>query len=294
VPTDFILAIACAPEHEDILQARLFLTGSTGSTSADGVIQAWFDSAADRHAASELLRDFDLTPIDRERVDWLTRYQQSLAPILVGDRFVVAPDAALFPETERLRIIVPQEQAFGTGSHETTSLCMELLESVDVRGKRGLDAGSGSGILSLAQLRLGARKVVAFDNDPDAYAALRDNRARNDIDAAAMPIFIGGIEALRAGTFDMITMNILPEVIIELLPAIVERMSGALIVSGVLTSRRDDVMTGAAATGLRLRRERTKGEWWAGVLERGQPRVSSGTYVRALAPVKICRGREIF
>ena len=266
MPTDYILEIACPAELEDIVLARLFLTASTGSTSGDGVIQAWFDSSADREAAAAMLAGLDVTPIDRERVDWLTRYQQSLAPLFIGERFVVAPDAALFPDDARLRIVVPQEQAFGTGSHETTSLCIELLESANLRGKRALDVGSGSGILALAMLRLGASKVIAFDIDPDAYGALRDNRARNGIAPVAMPLFIGGVESLRAGKFDVITMNILPEVIIASLPMVLERMAGSLIVSGVLTSRRDEVLEAASARGLSLGRERTKGEWWAGEL----------------------------
>lgn len=266
MPLDYLLEIACAPDDEDGVLARLFLTRSTGSTSDDGIVTAFFDTAADRDAAAAALADLDLTPVDRERVDWLQLYQQSLKPIFIGERFVVAPDAALFPDDGRLRIVVPQEQAFGTGSHETTSLCIELLESMNMRGARGLDVGSGSGILAMAMLRLGASKVIAFDNDPDAYGALRDNRMRNGIEPAAMPIFIGSVEALRAGTFDVITMNILPEVIIALLPMVLPRMRGSTIVSGVLTSRRDEVVAQASARGLMLRREQTKGEWWAGEL----------------------------
>ena len=260
---DYLLEIAS--DDEDDVLARLFLTKSTGSTSGDGVITAFFDSAADRAAAAAFLGDLDVTPLERERVDWLTRYQQSLEPILIGERFVVAPDAALFPrDSGRLRIVVPQEQAFGTGSHETTALCIELLETLDLRGVECLDIGSGSGILAIAMLLLGASRVIAFDNDPDAYGALRDNRARNHIDDDAMPVFIGSVESLRAGAFDVITMNILPEVIIALLPIVMKRVRGAIILSGVLTSRRNEVVSAASAHGLVLNRERTKGEWWAG------------------------------
>jgi len=97
----------------------------------------------------------------------------------IGESFIVAPDARLIPAGERRHpIIVPQEQAFGTGSHETTSLCIEMLEGLDIRGRRGLDIGTGSGILAIAMLRLGAAKVIAFDNDVDAYGPLRDNQIR--------------------------------------------------------------------------------------------------------------------
>ncbi|HEV3484782.1 MAG TPA: 50S ribosomal protein L11 methyltransferase, partial [Vicinamibacterales bacterium] len=255
---DYILEIPFGDDEERIA-SLLFLTRFTGSTSSDDTISAYFDSREDRDAAAELLRAFAPRALERERVDWLERYQQSLEPIDIGERFVVAPDASLLPDDDRLKIVVPQEQAFGTGSHETTSLCIELLESLDLHGKRGLDIGSGSGILAIAMLRLGAAKAVAFDNDPDAYGALRDNRLRNGIEN--MPIFIGSIEALRAGKFDVLTMNIIPEVILPLLPMVVQRMSenAHLILSGILTSKRDEVVERAATPGLSLLRERAKG-----------------------------------
>jgi ribosomal protein L11 methylase PrmA len=106
--------------------------------------------------------------------------------------------------------------------------------------------------------RLGASRVVAFDNDPDAYAALRENQQRN---GASITAFIGGTEALRGGTFEVVTMNILPDVIIALLPEVLPRVGRDLILSGVLISRKDDVI---AAVPLPLVEERTRGEWWAG------------------------------
>jgi ribosomal protein L11 methyltransferase len=138
---------------------------------------------------------------------------------------------------------------------------------MQVAGKRGLDIGAGSGILALAMHRLGARYVIAFDNDPDAYGALRDNRVRNGVDEGAMPLFIGSVEAMRGGQFDFVTMNIIPEVILPLLPEVVPRLASAatLILSGILVVRRDDVVEAARAHGLHLRSERAKGEWWAGV-----------------------------
>jgi len=265
---DYILEIFFEGDEEDLIQSRLFLTKSTGSTSTDAMISAYFDSPEDRDAAAQLLSEFEVRSAERERLDWLEIYQQSLEAMAIGEHFIVAPDAALFPQdTDRFTIVVPQEQAFGTGSHETTALCIEMLESLELRGRRGLDIGAGSGILAIAMLRLGATKVIAFDNDVDAYGALRDNSMRNDADVT---VFIGGIEALRGGAFDVVTMNIIPEVILPLLPHVVSRMAdgASLILSGILTIRRDNVVDGALAHGLELVSEREKGEWWAGVFRR--------------------------
>jgi ribosomal protein L11 methyltransferase len=269
---DFILSIEFEdPADEELIQTRLFLTKSTGSTSTTNTIEAYFDSAEDRTAAAETLSDFEFQTLDRERRDWLELYQQSLQPLFIGARFVVVPDASLLPEdSDRLALVVPQEQAFGTGSHETTWLCIELLESLPMAGKRGLDVGAGSGILALAMHRLGAHQVIAFDNDNDAYGALRDNRIRNEVPENAMPLFIGSVEALREGTFDVVTMNIIPEVIIPLLGDVVARVAedGRLILSGILVSKRDEVVSAAREHGCAPVSERTKGEWWAGVLTR--------------------------
>ncbi|HEX8169653.1 MAG TPA: 50S ribosomal protein L11 methyltransferase [Thermoanaerobaculia bacterium] len=266
---DFILEITCDAAVRELVEARLFLTASTGSTTSGEVIAAYFDSPDDRAAAMESLREIEgiaMHAFDRERVDWLALYQQSLEPMFIGERFVVAPDASLLADAgARLTLVVPQEQAFGTGSHETTSLCIELLESLVEPGMRGLDIGSGSGILALAMLRLGASKAIAFDNDPDAYGALRDNRIRNGVDASRMPLFIGGTGALRGGTFDLVTMNIIPEVIIPLLGDVVRHVGDALVLSGILVVRRDDVVSAAREHELELVQERSKGEWWAGV-----------------------------
>lgn len=261
---DYILQIDAA-DDETIL-ARLYLTASSGSVVAGGVIEAYFDSAEDRDAAAIELADLHPRSIERERVDWLEHYQQSLTAMEIGRRFLVAPDASLVTASDKLTLIVPQEQAFGTGSHETTALCIETLETLELEGSRGLDIGSGSGILAMAMLRLGASKAIAFDNDPDAFAALRDNRMRNQIGEGAMPLFIGSVEALRGGTFDVITMNIIPEVILSLLPEVITRLAGdgRLILSGILAVKRDEVVDAADAQGLALVSERAKGEWWAG------------------------------
>lgn len=255
---------------EEQVQSRLFLTASTGSTSDDNGVYAYFDDAASRDTALESLRNLpvELRTMERERVDWLERYQQSLEPMEIGERFIVAPDPSLIPnDTERLTLVIPQEQAFGTGSHETTSMCLELLEMADCQGKRGLDVGAGSGILALGMLRLGAAKVIAFDNDVDTFAALRENRVRNGIAPEQMPLFIGGLDALVRGTFDVITMNILPDVILPLLPHIVWRMGprARLILSGILITRANEVVASAERVSLDLIFEKEKGEWWSGV-----------------------------
>jgi ribosomal protein L11 methyltransferase len=273
---DYLLEIVCDPKREEEMIARLFLTHSSGSTTDDDggrtIITAYFDAADARDEAAALFGDVEVRAGERERLDWLQLYQQLLQPMFIGRSFVVAPDADLFPAgTGRHTLVIPQEQAFGTGSHETTSLCIELLETLDLAGARGLDVGAGSGILALAMLRLGAEKAVAFDNDVDAYAALRENRVRNGVAPSRMPRFIGSIESLRCVHFDVVTMNIVPEVILPLLPQVVAHVAGTLILSGILAARADEVVAACAGRGLRLLEQREKGEWWAGAFTLSRP-----------------------
>ena len=262
---DYVLDISYPQELEDVIFGRLYLTRSRGNTSDHDVISAYFDSAADRDAAAEALRDLPVTLrlVEQERVDWLDQYQQSLTQLFLGNNFLIAPDAALLTSDRKHRLVIPQAQAFGTGSHETTALCIELLEEIDLRGARGLDIGTGSGILAFAMLLLGARRAVAFDVDPDTLGAMHENRARNSLPAS---LFVGTLDALRDAEFDVVTMNILPEVIIPLLPRVRRHLRGSLILSGILTTARDGVVR--ACGELRLVREREKGEWWAGCFKR--------------------------
>ena len=259
----------------EVIESRLFLTNSAGQSSVDrdgtSVITAYFASPGERNAAAESLAGLaiELRLDDRDPIDWLDHYEQSLEPILIGDRFIVAPHARLIPEhSQRMSLVVPQEQAFGTGSHETTALCIELLETLDLGGALCLDIGAGSGILAMAMVLLGARKAIAFDNDPDAFAALRENRQRNGVEADRMPLLIASIEALRGGRFDVMTMNIIPEVILPLLSLVVERAGGSLILSGILLIRRGDVVAACQDRGFELAGERERGEWWAGLFRR--------------------------
>lgn len=277
MPQDYILEISWPFERvelDDRVEGLLFLTSSLGSQIGErngaNLVSCYFGSAEDRAKAREVLGEVEgiaLDDVDRERVDWLDLYRQSLEPIFVGERFVVAPDASLIPSGERHAIVIPQERAFGTGSHESTSMCLAMLESLELRGRRGLDIGTGSGILAIGMIRLGARIAFAFDNDLETWEVLPKNLERNGVAEGQLPFFVGGIDAIGpAARFDAITMNILPFVIIPNLPRVAAMLApgASLILSGILLTQKEEVMAAAHAAGLRLAGEMAKGEWWCG------------------------------
>src|SRR5260370_2558411 len=148
--SDFVLQISYPRDLEEVVFARLYLTRSTGNVSdADGALSAYFETAADRDAAAEVLRDLPvkLRLEQQERVDWLDHYHQSLTPLFVGNNFVIAPDESLLTSDRLHRLVIPQAQALGTGSPESTGLCIELLEEIDLHDPAGHDTGPGGGIL---------------------------------------------------------------------------------------------------------------------------------------------------
>jgi ribosomal protein L11 methyltransferase len=272
MPRDYIVDITFDPVQDEVVRGTLYLSGSSGDFEQNGVLSAYFDSSEGRDRASSqlaALAGVRTASRDEEREDWLGRYRQSLHPLVVGERFVITPDRALVADPRgRIVLHIPQERAFGTGSHETTALCIEMIERLGPAGRAGIDVGTGSGILAIAMIALGARRVLAFDNDPEITGVVHRNLERNGIDREALIVFVGSPAVLRAPVADLITMNIVPEAIIPLLPQVARWLTdgGMLIVSGILTVRRGEVLAAARAAGLRLHAEAQRGEWWCGVL----------------------------
>jgi len=274
-PVDYILEISFPEVRQDLdelVRGQLYLSGSSGDfvqeRGKQSTIAAFFEDQSEClrvGAALEGIAGIECRSLERERVDWLERYEQSLVPLRIGQRFLVAPSAELIDDTRRLPIVIPQERAFGTGSHASTALCLEMLESVPIVNKRCVDIGTGSGILAIGMARLGAARVFALDNDSDSVGVVRANLLRNGVGAETVVHFIGGPESLR-GRYDVLTMNIIPEVIVPLLPDVVARMGpdSLLILSGILLERREDMTHAASRRGLQLGRQAVRGEWWCG------------------------------
>jgi ribosomal protein L11 methyltransferase len=210
--------------------------------------------------------------------DWLAKSREGFGRIEVGDRFLVKPLWDHDPVEEgRIPIVVNPGLAFGTGGHETTRLCMELLEGLASRGQLkgpGLDVGAGTGILALAAFHLGARGLVAFDLDPDcgpAMAELIEMNGKPLKEAVPFSSFVGDLEDARAaGPWNLMLANILLETIQELLPGLVSRLApgGRLIASGILAEREDEAFLSLAAAGLHLLEVRREGAWIAILAER--------------------------
>jgi len=214
--------------------------------------------------------------------DWANAWKASYHPLRIGQRFWVIPawlanDTPDAPGT--LRIILDPGMAFGTGLHPSTQLCLAAMEDVVRPGLRVLDAGCGSGILSIAAARLGASAVDAFDIDPIAMRATQENASLNDLPVAIRAVVSAGPgegSLWRASdgsqpTWDVILVNILPHIIIGLLEAGLHTYlapGGRMIFAGIIEAREHDVRTALAERGLTVEKRSVEGDWVALVARR--------------------------
>jgi len=208
-------------------------------------------------------------------VDWCQRWAQDLEPIVVSPRLVVRPsftDVDLAPgQTE---LVIDPGQAFGTGAHASTFLALRWIDSLAERAggsldssMRVLDVGTGTGVLALAALCLGADRAVALDVDPLAAPEARRWAERGCL-AQRFRVFTGPLAALAAAPFDLVLVNMLSS---ELLPLVGElasatRWAGWIVLSGLLAHERESVearmsAAGLVAQGVRSKRDATGDEW---------------------------------
>lgn len=202
--------------------------------------------------------------------NWEESWKDSYPPQEVGKSLVVLPYWLENEETHRRKIILDPGLTFGTGAHPSTQMVMEVMEETVMPGSHCLDLGSGSGILSITALRLGAETAVGVDIDPKAEDIARENAAYNGFAAPAFTALTGNVtedkalmRKLAEGEYDVLLVNIVADVIIGLSPILPDFMTECtlLICSGILDSRLADVTDALEAAGLTVTAIRSKEEW---------------------------------
>lgn len=182
--------------------------------------------------------------------DWATAWKKYYKPVEIGSRLVICPSWEDYDNREGRAVMrLDPGMAFGTGTHETTRLCLECLEDTVTGGESVLDVGCGSGILSIGALLLGAKSAVGVDIDEIAVRVAGENAALNGVENAAR-FFCGDLADKITGQYDVICANIVADVILRFAPQIsgLLRKGGSLLVSGIIEAREEEV--GAALTGL--------------------------------------------
>lgn len=211
-----------------------------------------------------------MTAAPLPETNWEESWKDNYPPQEIGERIVVLPYWLAEESTDRLKVILDPGLTFGTGAHPSTQMVMEVMENAVKPGFHCLDLGSGSGILSIAALRLGAETAVGIDIDPKAEDIARENAAYNGFAAPAFTALTGNVtedtalmDTLAAGWYDLVLVNIVADVIIGLAPVLPHFLneSSTLICSGILDTRLSDVLDALTAAGLTVTATKAKDDW---------------------------------
>ena len=221
-----------------------------------------------RDTVAELGLTLEAKPLPE--TDWEESWKDSYPPQEVGENLVVLPYWLADEETGRKKIILDPGLTFGTGAHPSTQMVMEAMEQRVQPGWHCLDLGSGSGILSITALRLGAQSAVGVDIDPKAEDIARENAAYNSFGSPAFTALTGNVtedkalmHRLSQDHYDLLLVNIVADVIIGLSPVLPDFMGEdtLLICSGILDSRLGDVTAALEKAGLTITEIWAKEEW---------------------------------
>ncbi len=230
------------------LAVTLMSPGHTEGLPPEGRITGLFYSQTDieytsSFLSSELKIDHlpDLQTEYLEDRDWTRAWIDNFRPMQFGKNIWVCPHGFDFPNPSAVNIAIDPGQAFGTGTHPTTALCLEWIDRADLRGFEVIDYGCGSGILSIAAGKVGAKHVWATDNDPDALRVADENVRKNCIETC---VTVVPPEALSIGKADVIIANILLKPLISLAPKFADIIcpGGKVVLSGLLEEQIDDIV----------------------------------------------------
>jgi ribosomal protein L11 methyltransferase len=272
--------VRLTPRAREAVEYALMEAGALGTEVSDESgeftrVSAYFDAMPEiervRAALFDALRIYDLPTSSvyemelREVADrdWLGEWKKSWQPVPVGKRFLIAPPWSEIPDTEgRICIRIEPGMAFGTGTHETTRLCLAAIEKY-FTGESFLDVGTGTGILAIAAAKLFPHALIeACDTDTEAVLIARENARLNGV--AEQISFRAGTVDSETASSSLVCANLTADVILPLLPALISATCGRLILSGILDSQLELVRSRLLELGITQPLEiSADGEWIA-------------------------------
>ncbi len=229
----------------DLVLAAADDDSPTAVEERDGTLRIFFTSPQARDRAAAALRtQFAVSTIDVDDEDWAKR-AQPIGPIHVGRITVVSshqsPVDSRSLGPDGISIVIPPSMGFGTGHHATTRLCLGALQTIDVRGRFVLDVGTGSGLLAIAAVKLGAARAVGTDDDADAIQAARENLALNDV--TNVEFVVADLMKDPLPKADVVLANLTGALVARAASRLAQALlpGGVLIVSGVLATERAEI-----------------------------------------------------
>lgn len=261
------LRLAISPEQADPLEDQLLALGAVSVTFMDaedqpifepdlGTTPLWshthllalFESDTDRDALLASLQSLwqgGLPEHEIEEIadqDWERSWMEHFHPMRFGQRLWIVPSWHAAPEPDAVNLLLDPGLAFGTGTHPTTALCLEWLDSQQLEEKQLIDFGCGSGILAIAALLLGAKKATGTDIDVQALEASRDNAQRNQIVDERFALYLP--ENMPQQPADVLVANILAGPLVQLAPQLAQlvKPGGLIALSGILAEQSEDIL----------------------------------------------------
>lgn len=274
----FVDILPDGPEDDGIAYLNFFVEKKEdGSLEVNGETTDVETIMANVQQELNEIRDFmdigegTITVDETEDIDWINNWKQYFHQFYIDDILVIPSWEDIKPEdNEKMVLHIDPGTAFGTGMHETTQLCIRQLRKFITEETVLLDVGTGSGILAILSLMLGAKKAVGTDLDPCAVDAVLANSTVNGIDPNKFTMMIGNIitekevqDKVGYECYDIVVANILAEVLVPLTPVIVNQMKkgGIYITSGIIDDKEETVVAAVRAAGLEVLEVTYQGEW---------------------------------
>jgi len=270
------IEVTCLREACEAIEYGLMEAGALGTETRDGVDNAqvvgYYEAPESeveiRAALLDALRIYnlnaasliDLKVSEVADRDWLAEWKKDWQPVEVGHFIIAPPWSNVTAAHDQIVIRIEPGMAFGTGTHETTRLCLKAIEKY-FRGGSFLDVGTGTGILAIAAAKMfPAARVEAYDTDGEAILIGKENARLNGVDH--IDFRVGTIDEQTASA-DLVCANLTATVIVELLPALVDATCGRLVLSGILDSQVDLVAARLQELGASILDSKSDGEWVA-------------------------------
>ena len=212
-----------------------------------------------------------ITRSQTEDKDWINNWKEHFKQFYVDDILIMPSwEKAQSKDKEKTIISIDPGTAFGTGMHETTQLCIRQLKKYVTQNTKLLDVGTGSGILSIIALKLGAKEAVGTDLDPCTKEAVEENKETNDIPKDAFTMVMGNIiddekvqKKVGFGEYDIVVSNILADVLVPLTPVVLKHLkpNGIYITSGIIGNKEESVKAAVIEAGMKIEEITHQGEW---------------------------------
>lgn len=277
VDGDAAEAVEFAFNEVDALGTEINHLRKTASDTV--VVNGFFNDlptdAAFKVQLDEALRIYNLTSAsvhhietsEIEQTDWLAEWKKHWKPTEIGS-FVIAPPWEEFDEAGKIVLRIEPNMAFGTGTHETTQLCVKAIEDNYKAGQTFLDVGTGTGILAIAAAKFqpGSR-ILACDTDVNSVAIAKENAEQNDV-GDKIEFYIGSIDE-ETPVFDFVCANLTIDVILPILQNLLEKTSSTLVMSGILLEQREMIASALLEFGAENHKIDGKGEWISVTINKG-------------------------